>query len=51
MCTNHVKTSYCVSVTEHTTAKCYAFVLYNKKPELNSLPKRLEIEKVSIQML
>jgi hypothetical protein len=29
--------SYCVSITEQTTAKSYLFVLYNKKktPELN----------------
>ncbi len=42
--------SYCVVVTQHPMAKCYVFVLYNKIPKtkLNSLPERLEIEKVDI---
>ena len=34
---SHIVMSYCVSITEQTTAKSYLFVLYNKKktPELN----------------
>jgi hypothetical protein len=36
-CSSYIMMSYCVSITEQTTAKSYLFVLYNKKktPELN----------------
>jgi hypothetical protein len=48
-CPSHIMTSYCVSITDQTTAKSYLFVLYNKKktPELNRFypPKHLEIWK------
>ena len=30
-CSSHIMTSYCVFITEQTTAKSYLFVLYNKK--------------------